>query len=183
MFKDDVVPGPTKREVRAIIVSRVTTGSGCKVLEIGTGTGALAEEFERLGCSVVSIEKSRDYILRGLTRIKNASVIHAEVPPLPIRGKFPVIIIGGTVNLVSTIRESLAHLQEGGVVVTVLVTLESLSSLVSAIHDLGVKAEIIQILMSKAILSKESRNTFLNPSYPTYIVFITGDRAKPLFPP
>jgi len=60
---------------RRFMVSRVTAGPGSRVLDVATGTAAVAIELvRRHGCSVVGIDQSPEMLAEGRSRVEAAGL-------------------------------------------------------------------------------------------------------------
>jgi demethylmenaquinone methyltransferase/2-methoxy-6-polyprenyl-1,4-benzoquinol methylase len=75
---------------RRFLVSRVEAGPGDVVLDVATGTGAVAIELARRhGCSVVGIDQSLEMLAQGRSRVERAGLAsrirleHARAEELP----------------------------------------------------------------------------------------------------
>lgn len=60
---------------RRYLVSRVRAGPGNRVLDVATGTGAVAIELARRhGCSVVGVDQSAEMLAEGRSRVRHAGL-------------------------------------------------------------------------------------------------------------
>jgi len=60
---------------RRFLVSRVDAGAGDRVLDVATGTAAVAIELvRRHGCSVVGLDQSTEMLAEGLARVKQVGL-------------------------------------------------------------------------------------------------------------
>ena len=61
---------------RRFLVSRVDAGAGDRVLDVATGTAAVAIELvRRHGCSVVGLDQSPEMLAEGRARVKQAGLL------------------------------------------------------------------------------------------------------------
>ncbi|MEL9969310.1 MAG: precorrin-6B methylase [Metallosphaera sp.] len=170
LFKSNI-PGPTKQEIRAISISKMRIFPGCKILEIGTGTGAMTSDLERMGCYVVSLEFN-DYI--SLSPGKKIAIgsdfIQALSPNFWVRSAiFDSVFIGGTVNISGSIK--LAHnvLKNKGSIVINSFTLDGLSKIVRALTRWFNRFEVIEVQISKAeVLGHHKALVARNPIFIFY---------------
>ena len=70
---------------RAFLVSRVNVGGDDMVLDVATGTGAVAAALvRRTGCSVVGLDQSAEMLAEAARRVPNrVSLIHGDAEHLP----------------------------------------------------------------------------------------------------
>ncbi|MCW3131194.1 MAG: precorrin-6Y C5,15-methyltransferase (decarboxylating) subunit CbiT [Candidatus Methanospirare jalkutatii] len=173
--------GLTRREIRAIVVSKAEVRGGEKVLDVGTGSGSVAVEFARLGCEVVAVEKdeqnlevARKNIARfGLSeRIK---LIYGRMEDLKTEEilsdgeEFDVIFVGGTDNLEKFFGKLVSILRQNGKLIVAAVRFETASKALSLFKESGLHCELLNIWLSKG--KKLGAGTVLAPSYPIFLFF------------
>lgn len=66
-------------EVLDEVVTRAAVVPGHRVLDIGSGTGNLAERFVSLGCQVVGVDYSVGMIHQAQAKIPQAQFVHADI--------------------------------------------------------------------------------------------------------
>jgi ubiquinone/menaquinone biosynthesis C-methylase UbiE len=79
---------------RRFLVSRVEAGSGDRVLDVATGTGAVALELVRQkGCSVVGVDQSEGMLDTARRRVNGSvELVHGSAEALPFGdGEFDVV--------------------------------------------------------------------------------------------
>ena len=173
--------GLTRREIRAIVVSKAEVRGGEKVLDVGTGSGSVAVEFARLGCEVFAVEKdeqnlevARKNIARfGLSeRIK---LIYGRMEDLKTEeilsdgGKFDVIFVGGTDNLEKFFGKLVSILRQNGKLIVAAVRFETASKALSLFKESGLHCELLNVWLSRG--AKLGAGTVLAPSYPIFLFF------------
>jgi demethylmenaquinone methyltransferase / 2-methoxy-6-polyprenyl-1,4-benzoquinol methylase len=113
---------------RRFLVSRVAAGPGDSVLDVATGTGAVAIELvRRHGCNVVGVDQSPEMLAEAERRITTAGLVHrvqlvearAERLPFPDRS-FDALtftyLLRYVDDPVATLRELVRVVRPGGVV-------------------------------------------------------------------
>ena len=173
--------GLTRREIRAIVVSKAEVRGSEKVLDVGTGSGSVAVEFARLGCEVFAVEKdeqnlevARKNIARfGLSeRIK---LIYGRMEDLKTEEilsdgeEFDVIFVGGTDNLEKFFSKLVSILRQNGKLIVAAVRFETVSKALSLFKESGLHCELLNIWLSKG--KKLGAGTVLAPSYPIFLFF------------
>jgi demethylmenaquinone methyltransferase/2-methoxy-6-polyprenyl-1,4-benzoquinol methylase len=74
---------------RRFLVSRVTAGHGDVVLDVATGTGAVAAELLRAkGCSVVGVDQSPEMLAVARRRLPELRFVEASAEDLPFEDEF-----------------------------------------------------------------------------------------------
>ena len=66
-------------QVLALIVERAEVGSGATVLDLGTGTGNLAELFARRGCRIWGLDFSAEMLVRAAAKLPEATLGQADL--------------------------------------------------------------------------------------------------------
>ena len=169
-FFESHIPGPTRQEIRAVSISKLKVFPGCRVLEVGTGTGAIAVDLDRFGCYVVSLDL-KEYISRspGRKLANNVDFVQAEFPFFSAREVFDSVFIGGTQNICGTVKLAHSLLRKGGRIVINAFTLESLGEISKALEENFHEFDVIQIFVSKAErLGKYRAFIARNPVYIFY---------------
>ncbi|AWR99629.1 precorrin-6B methylase [Metallosphaera hakonensis] len=151
LFECDI-PGPTKQEIRAIVLSKMKIFPGCRILEVGTGTGAVTSDLERLGCYVISLDQN-EYITdapgRKFTRY--ADYIQALSPWFASRSVvFDSIFIGGSEHVEETITLAYDLIKRDGVIVINAFSLDTLTRASRALEVTFGNYDVIQVTVSKA---------------------------------
>ena len=70
---------------RRFLVSRVRVGRGARVLDVATGTGAVAQELiRRTGCTVVGLDQSREMLAEARRRLPaGVELVEGDAEHLP----------------------------------------------------------------------------------------------------
>ncbi|MDR3063004.1 MAG: precorrin-6Y C5,15-methyltransferase (decarboxylating) subunit CbiT [Methanobrevibacter sp.] len=179
-IKNDSVPGPTKEEIRCIVLCKANISKKDRVLEIGCGTGGLTCEISKKTENLISIDKNPKAIettKRNLKKFKlNNNVELIENDGLSIIAKIKSVdkaIIGGSGNdleeIIVKIDEKIA--KTGKIIVTAILIDTKLQS-IKQLKKLGYETEIIEVNISKGkILDRGIMMISQNP-----IAIITGTK-------
>ena len=171
----------TKREVRAVSLSRMQLKRDSIVWDIGAGSGSVGLEAARL-CPdghVFAIEKNADDIANVEQNhanwdISNYSFVHGKAPQFLDTWPNPdAVFIGGSGGeLAELIELCLQRMRPCGWLVMNFVTLENLSTAVDTLKRLGATWDICQIQASRSnpILNMNR----LQAENPVWVVSATG---------
>jgi len=174
IFQDLEVPGPTRQEIRAVSISKMIVFRGCKVLEVGTGTGAVAYELQRLGCYVVSLERNWDFARRAKGRLRDLELINAISTYFRVRtSSFHNVFIGGTFDLRSSVELAFSSLKQGGRVVINTVTVESPAEAIKWVDEVFGNYEVVSISLARGKKVGEDlrKLTILKAENPVTIIY------------
>ena len=132
----------TKREVRAVVLSRLAPRPGTLVWDIGAGSGSVAVECARLGAAAIALEREPDRnFLRENARDCNVQVVEGTAPGA-LRGlphPDAVFIGGGGPDVVAAV----AAVQPSRIVVA-LATLERITPTLEALAGYDVDTVLLQ---------------------------------------
>jgi len=135
----------TKREVRAVTLSRLQPVRGGLLWDVGSGCGSVGIEWMRSAPEARAIGIEPDAARRAMAAVNALSL---GVPELKlIDGTAPgaladlpapdAVFVGGGVSDTEVIKACLGRLSSGGRIVANAVTLEGQAVLMQAHHDLG----------------------------------------------
>ena len=143
----------TKRETRALILSRLGPGTGDLVWDVGAGSGSVAVECARLGAAAFAVERDPDSCTRIRTNADRhgvrVRVVEGEAPealrdlPQP-----DTVFVGGTGGMFDdTVK--LCAVRARRSVVLALVTLERLVLAGEILADCGLHVETTMLQASR----------------------------------
>ena len=164
MFKDDDfistcdVPGPTKEEIRALLLYKADVKSNDVVVDIGCGTGGITVEFLKCGCKVYSIDKNPEAIdltknnIDKLIEDKYKSVILKTdgVTALKCIDNFDIAVIGGSGNDLEKILDEVdLKLNPKGRILITAILVDTKVEAINKLKDLGYNPKLVEINVSK----------------------------------
>ncbi len=159
-IKTDKVPGPTKEEIRALVVSKVHLTDEDVVVDIGCGTGGLTLECAKRAQKVYSVdvnEKAIETTRKNLKKFRlerKVELINEEaLQALSELEDFTKLIIGGSGgNLDMIIEEGYLKLPVGGRIIITSIVLETATDSVRVLKDLGANPEVVNLTVSRGTL-------------------------------
>jgi len=163
----------TKKDIRLLSLGYMNLRQNSIVWDIGTASGSVAIEAAKL-CPegmVYAVETNEECISickeNIIThKVDNVDVIHGKAPetleglPAP-----DAVFVGGSKgNMKAIIETSLTALSEGGRLVVNAITLETVQETYQYFKRAGIKAEVTQVNISKAVpLAHYHRYEAMNP--------------------
>ncbi|MDO8869888.1 MAG: precorrin-6Y C5,15-methyltransferase (decarboxylating) subunit CbiT [Methanobacteriaceae archaeon] len=171
------VPGPTKEEIRCLVICKSKVKKDDTVVEIGCGTGGLTLEFTKRSKQVYSIDKNpkavkltRENLLKHelLDNVKlfedDALSVLNSIP------KFDILMIGGSGgDLYSIIEKASTKLNPGGRIIVTAILMETKTQSISKLKELGFEVEIIEVNISKGRII--DRGTMMFSQNPIAIIY------------
>lgn len=171
-IKNKNVPGPTKEEIRALVVSKVRLTDEDVVVDVGCGTGGLTVECAKRARKVFSIDVNPEAIKTTRQNLEKFGIQNkveliekeglAALDEVP---DFTKLIIGGSGGNIENIIESgYIKLPIGGRIIITSIVLETATDSVRMLKDLGAEPEVVSINVSRGtILERGVMMKALNP--------------------
>jgi cobalt-precorrin-6B (C15)-methyltransferase len=166
------VPGPTKEEVRCLVVCKSEVKPDDIVVDIGCGTGGLTLEFANKAKKVYAVDKNIEAINLTLKNLKKhnlehkVEIIHNEgLNFLKEIDEIDILIIGGSGgNLTLIIEEGYKKLKKNGMIIITSILLETPVEAVKTMLKLKMVPDIMNVSVSKGkIIDRGTMMTANNP--------------------
>jgi cobalt-precorrin-6B (C15)-methyltransferase len=159
-IKTEKVPGPTKEEIRALIISKVRLTDEDVVVDVGCGTGGLTLEFAKRARKVFSIDMNPDAIKTTRCNLEKfglqnkVDLIEKEgLAALDEIEDFTKLMIGGSGgNLENIIETGYLKLPVGGRIIITSIVLETATDAVHMLKELGAEPEVVSLNVSRGTL-------------------------------
>jgi cobalt-precorrin-6B (C15)-methyltransferase len=159
-IKTEKVPGPTKEEIRALIISKVRLTDEDVVVDVGCGTGGLTLEFAKRARKVFSIDMNPDAIKTTRCNLEKfglqnkVDLIEKEgLAALDEIEDFTKLMIGGSGgNLENIIETGYLKLPVGGRIIITSIVLETATDAVHILKELGAEPEVVSLNVSRGTL-------------------------------
>lgn len=183
MFKDSDfktspnVPGPTKEEIRCLVICKSNVKKDDIVVEIGCGTGGLTLEFAKRSKQVYSTDKNPEAV--KITRenlleqklLDNVNLYEEDaLNLLESTPKFDILMIGGSGgDLYPIIEKASTKLNPGGRIIVTAILMETKTQSIYKLKELGFEVEIIEVNISKGRII--DRGTMMFSQNPIAIIY------------
>lgn len=171
-IKDPDIPGPTKEEIRCLVMCKSQVSREDTVVDIGCGTGGLTVEFSRRAGKVYAVDKNPQAL--KITRLNlekqglldNVELVDAHAPQvLEDLPSFDILMVGGSSGeLPAIIKEGYGKLKDNGRIIVTSILLETRVKAVETMKELGLVPEVVDVSISKGrILEGGTLMTAQNP--------------------
>ncbi len=171
------VPGPTKEEIRCLVICKSKVKKEDTIVEIGCGTGGLTLEFAKRSKKVYAIDKNPDAIKLTQENLTNQQLLEKvdlyetdALNALESLENFDVLIVGGSGgDLSSIIKKSQEKLNPHGRIIVTAILMETKTEAISTLKELGFDVEIIEVNVSKGRIV--DRGTMMFSQNPIAIIY------------
>ncbi|MGB9978085.1 precorrin-6Y C5,15-methyltransferase (decarboxylating) subunit CbiT [Methanobacterium sp.] len=174
------VPGPTKEEIRCIVMCKSNVSQNDIVVDIGCGTGGLTLEFAKRSRLVYAVDRSIDALntteknLKKHNLDKKVQLIHDDaLKALKNIETIDILMIGGSGgDLPLLIEEGYKKLVQNGKIIVTSILLETPVEAVETMKELNMDIDVVDISISKGLIMK--RGTMMIARNP--ITIVTGKK-------
>lgn len=177
-IKNPDVPGPTKEEVRCILICKSEVSSQDVVVDIGCGTGGLTVEFAKRAKMVYAVDMNlkatttthKNVLKHGVD--ENVEIIQGDgLNILDDLENFDVLMIGGSSGkLPQLIRKGYKKLNKNGKILVTSILLETATEAISTFKELSLKPELVNVAISRGRMS--DRGTMIMANNPINIITV-----------
>ena len=166
------VPGPTKEEIRCLLLCKSEVSSNDIVVDIGCGTGGITTEFAKIAKKVIAIDKNPKAIeltsknLQKHNVDKKVDLIESDgISALKSIKNIDIAIIGGSGGELEDILQIISSkLNPNGRIIITAILVDTKVQAINKLKELGFKPKIIEVNISKGkILKRGVMMESLNP--------------------
>ncbi len=174
------VPGPTKEEIRCIVMCKSDVSPTDIVVDIGCGTGGLTLEFAKRSRMVYAIDRNIDALnttkknLKKHNLDKKVKLIHGDaLEALSDIENFDILMIGGSGgDLPILIEEGYKKLPQNGKIMVTSILLETPVEAIKTMKKLQMDIDVVDVSISKGNIIE--RGTMMFKRNP--ITIVTGKK-------
>jgi cobalt-precorrin-6B (C15)-methyltransferase len=156
-IKSNKVPGPTKEEIRCLILCKSKVSKEDIVVEIGSGTGGITSEIAKRAKKVIAIDKNPKAIeitrqnLQKFQLFEKVNLIEEDgLTILKSIENIDIAIIGGSNNeLEDLIQVISTKLNKNGRIIITAILIDTKIQAVNKLKSLGFNVEIIEVNIAK----------------------------------
>lgn len=175
-IKNPDVPGPTKEEVRCLVMCKSQVSEDDTVVDIGCGTGGLTVEFAKRAKFVHSIDMNPDAIETTSRNVEKHGVkgkvgmIEADaLEAIQTLVNFDLLMIGGSGGeLPAIIKKGYEKLNSGGRIVVTAILVETKLEAINSLLDLDMNPDVADVSIAKGEVT--SRGTMMHARNPITII-------------
>ncbi len=159
--QNDMVPGPTKEEIRVVTISKARLNEGDVVIDVGCGTGGLTVEAALQVApkgKVYAIDEDEEAIKLTTSNVEKfgvknyVSISSGKAPQalLTIPNADAILVGGGGVSLRVILQIANSKLRSNGRIVINAILLETATTAIAELKELGFKdIDIAHISVAK----------------------------------
>lgn len=174
------VPGPTKEEIRCLVMCKSEVSPDDVVMDIGCGTGGLTLEFAKKAKIVYAVDKNKDALNIAEKNLKKhnlrnkVKLIHKDaLEALKDVENFDILMIGGSSgDLSAIIKEGFKKINKEGKIIVTSILLETPVEAIKTMKNLEMAAEVVNVSISKGKIIE--RGTMMIANNP--ITIVTGKK-------
>ncbi|EKQ54091.1 MAG: precorrin-6Y C5,15-methyltransferase (decarboxylating), CbiT subunit [Methanobacterium sp. Maddingley MBC34] len=180
------VPGPTKEEIRCLVMCKAQISSEDTVVDVGCGSGGLTLESAQRAKKVIALDKNPEAIDLTQKNLEkhgySGEVQLMEGDALVIieaLHSFDVLIVGGSSgDLPLIIKQGYEKLKKKGRIVITSILLETRVEAVSTLKKMGMTPDVVEVTIAKGKITE--RGTMMMGRNPITIISAVKNYGKEL---
>ena len=171
------VPGPTKEEIRCLVLCKSQVSSNDFVVDIGCGTGGITTEMAKRAEKVVAIDKNTKAIELTKENIKKHKVYEKVelvkndgISALKSIENIDIAIVGGSGNDLDKILElAISKLNPNGRIIITAILINTKLDAIELLKQNNINPEIIEVNVSRGYILK--RGVMMKAENPIAIIY------------
>ena len=156
-YKDPQVPGPSKEEVRCLVMCQARMKEDEVVLEVGCGTGGLTVELARRAAKVYAVDKNPQALQvtrKNLDKLHPTGNVELRMGDAPqVMEDLPaynLLVVGGSSGeLEQILKRADQQLKPGGRVIVTAILLETKLYSIKIMEELDMNPKIVEIFVAR----------------------------------
>lgn len=156
-YKDPQVPGPSKEEIRCLVLCQARLGKDEVVLEVGCGTGGLTVELSLRAAKVYAVDKNPQALAVTQTNLRKLNptgevelLLGDALEVMEDLPAYDLLVVGGSGGeLEGIIRKAYQQLKPGGRVMVTAILLETKLYSLKIMEDLKMDPRIVEVFVAR----------------------------------
>jgi len=175
------VPGPTKEEIRCLLLCKSEVSSNDIVVDLGCGTGGITVEFAKIAKKVIAIDKNPKAIeltsknLQKFNLDKKVDLIEDDgISALKSIENIDIAIVGGSGGNLNDILQIISSkLNQNGRIIVTSILIDTKVQAINKLKKLGHKPKIIEANISRGKVLE--RGVMMIAENPIAIIYTKKD--------
>jgi cobalt-precorrin-6B (C15)-methyltransferase len=176
-IQSDQVPGPSKEEIRCLVMCKAMITSDDVVVDVGCGSGGFTVESAQLAKKVIALDKNPEAIKITSKNIKKhdleekVQLIKGDALKVIEKLDFiDVLLVGGSSgDLSQIISKGIEKLTPNGRIVITSILLETRVEAVQTLKNMGLSPEVVEVTIAKGKIIQ--RGTMMMGRNPITIIY------------
>jgi len=176
-IQSDQVPGPSKEEIRCLVMCKSMITSDDVVVDVGCGSGGFTVESAQLAKKVIALDKNPEAIKITSKNIKKydleekVQLIKGDALKVIEKLDFiDVFLVGGSSgDLSQIISKGIEKLTPNGRIVITSILLETRVEAVQTLKNMGLSPEVVEVTIAKGKIIQ--RGTMMMGRNPITIIY------------
>jgi cobalt-precorrin-6B (C15)-methyltransferase len=155
--KDPTVPGPSKEEVRCLVMCQARVEKNDVVLEVGCGTGGLTVELSQRAAKVYAVDKNPQALEVTRTNLQKLNpsgrvelLLGDALEVMENLPAYDLLVVGGSSGeLEQIIKKAYQQLKPKGRIIVTAILLETKLYSLKTMEDLDMDPQIVEISVAR----------------------------------
>jgi cobalt-precorrin-6B (C15)-methyltransferase len=175
-YKDPEVPGPSKEEIRCLVMCQARVQKEEVVLEVGCGTGGLTVELSQRAAKVYAVDKnprSLEVTRKNLRKLHPTGDVELLLgDALEVMEDLPaydVLVVGGSSgDLEPIIKKAYKQLKPDGKIIVTAILLETKLYALNTLKSLDMNPKMVEVSVARGRVTE--RGTMMLGQNPVAII-------------